>query len=365
MEPSPQATQPGERIAAIDALRGFDMFWIIGADALVRAVTQRLGTPGALAFGRQFEHVEWEGFRFYDLIFPLFLFMVGTVIPFSLGRQLEKGADRRAVYAKILRRGLVIVLFGLIYNNLLAFDFSNFRYTGVLQRIGLCYMAAALLFLNLGRVGLVTVVGAILVGYWAALTYVPGHDYSMEASLTSYVDRQWLPGRLYYGYGDNEGLLSNLTAVATTLIGCLAGIGLRSGAGAWTKVGALAAAGSACLAAGYAWGQSFPIIKNIWTSSFVLVTGGWSLLLLALFYAVIDVLGYRKWAFFFIVIGANAITIYVARRIIPFDKIAEFFVVGFMTHAATWAPVILIAASLAIKWLFLLFLYRHKIFLRV
>ncbi len=248
----------------------------------------------------------------------------------------------------------------------------------MLQRIAVCYGIAAVISLNASRRGLVFALAAFLLGYWGLLETVaaPGRspgDYTIEGNLPGWVDRTYLPGKIlkpYYGFGDNEGLLSTIPAVATALLGVLAGRWLRSGRGPWAKVGGLIAAGALALVIGEAWGLRFPIIKNIWTSSFVLVAGGLSLMLLALFYAVIDVLGFRRWAFFFVVIGANAITIYVVPRFVDFEKIARFFLGGIYRLAGEhvgpdFKLVVAAAGFLAAEWLFLLYLYRKRIFLRV
>lgn len=346
------------------------MLWIIGGDALARAILKQGNWSFSNTLSEQLEHVEWEGFRFYDLIFPLFLFLVGTVLPFSLAKY---ASDPRHAYWRVLRRTLLLVLLGLVCNGLLQFDFAELRYAGVLQRIGICYGLAALIYLWTGTTGRVITVLAILLGYWAILAFVPvpggaAGDLTPESNLSGYLDRLLLPGRImqeYYGYGDNEGLLSTIPAVATALLGVLAGEWLKSGRGGWTKVGGLFVAGGISLAVGLAWSEVFPIIKNLWTSSFVLVAGGWSLLLLALFYLVIDVLGWRRWAFFWTVIGMNAITIYVAPRILDFNKMATFFFGGVANLGGDWKPVVMLAAVLLCKWLFLLFLYRQRIFLRM
>jgi len=187
----------------------------------------------------------------------------------------------------------------------------------------------------------------------------------MERCLSSYIDQQLIPGELYYKYGDNEGVISTLPAICTALLGALAGHWLRSNRSGSRKASGLALAGVACLLAGLAWGQFFPIIKILWTSSYVLFAGGWSLLLLALFYWVIDVKGYHRWAFFFVVIGMNAITIYFLQRFVEFDAIAQFFLGGVAKHAGLLAPLILPFGALMIRWLVLHFLYRHRVFLKV
>lgn len=363
-----------ERLTSIDALRGFDMFWIVGGDEAARALCRWWGTPRATALEDQLEHVDWQGFHFYDLIFPLFLFLVGVVLPFSL-RKYQTGAHPRGdALLRTARRVVLLFLLGLVCNGLLRFHFDTLRVAGVLQRIAICYGIAALIYLfTTTRTQAITLV-AILAGYWALLTFIPAPeshragDFSIETNLAGYVDRHFLPGKIYkayYGYGDNEGLLSTIPAVATALLGVLAGRWLLTDRNQWIKVLGLVAAGGIGLGLGLEWGRSFPIIKNLWTSSFVLVAGGWSLLLLALFYTVIDVLRFRAWSMFFVVIGVNAITIYVGQRIIPFDEIAGFLLGGVAEHAGSFKDVVMPLGVIVVEWLFLLHLYRNRIFLRV
>jgi predicted acyltransferase len=363
-------------------LRGFDMFWIIGGDALIKALAHWAGWPAKDLIDEQLEHAEWEGFHFYDLIFPLFLFLVGVVLPFSLGKLQERGEPRSRVYWRILRRTVLLFALGLAYNHFLqlgfytpplGLDFSAVRVAGVLQRIAICYGVAALVVLHTRVRSQIALTAALLLGYWALLAFVPAPgsaagDYSRNGNLPGYVDAHYLPGKIlaeYYGYGDNEGLLSTLPAVGTALLGALAGHWLRSGRSGLRKVLGLAGAGVVSLLLGWAWGLWFPVIKNLWTSSFVLVAGGWSLLLLALFYGVIDVLRWRAWAFFFVVIGANAITIYLLPHVIDFEKAGHFFFGGVERHAGAFGPVVAALGVLAVEWLLLLYLYRRRLFLRV
>ncbi len=372
-DPEKPEQSHSERLTSIDALRGFDMFWIVGGDDVAKALAKWWDTPESLSLAEQFEHVAWEGFRFYDLIFPLFLFTVGVVFPFSLRKYQSGDQPKVGAFGRLARRVVLLFLLGLIYNNFLRFDFANLRVTGVLQRIAICYGIAAVIFLLTKARTQVILFVAILVGYWAILMYVPSPestagDLSMEKSLAGYLDRHFLPGKInkaYYGFGDNEGLLSTIPAVATALLGVLAGQWLLSSRGRWIKALGLAVAGMACLGLGMLWAREFPIIKILWTSTYVLIAGGWSLLLLALFYTIIDVLKFRAWAFFFVVIGVNAITIYIASRIIPFDDIARFFLGGVSRYSGSFGPVVVPIGVVAIEWLFLLHLYRNRIFLRV
>lgn len=364
------APPPNDRIVSIDALRGFDMFWITGGEGIAVTFATWLKFRGHEAFIQQFEHVEWDGFRFYDLIFPLFIFVVGVVLPISFARH-HAGQSKIVLTQRIVRRTILLFALGLLYSGALELDASTFRVAGVLQRIAICYFFSALLVLFTPvLVQALTTVG-IVVGYWWLLANVaapggtPG-DYSMEGSLVGYIDRMYLPGKLWYGHGDNEGILSTLPAIATCLIGVLCGHWLQSKQSGNRKTLGLLLAGALSLAGGYTWGQWVPINKILWTSPFVLVTGGWSMLLLALFYWIIDVQGFRKWAFFFVVIGANAITIYLLTEIVDFSKIAHFFFGGMIRFASEPAhPFLVAVAIVTVQWLLLYFLYRKRIFLRV
>jgi predicted acyltransferase len=354
------------RLASIDALRGFDMFWITGGDALAIALGKWLGWAGLV---HQMEHVEWEGFVFYDLIFPLFMFLVGVVLPYSLSRY--DGRPRDA-HLRIVRRAALLIFLGWVNWGLFNLDFENMRWPGVLQRIGLGYMFAAFAVLYLRFRGRVIFTAALLLGYWFLLLLVPAPggrawDLSMEGNLVGWLDRTTLPGSMCcYTYGDNEGILSTIPAIATVMLGVFAGTWLRSSRTPGEKAQGLVIGGLVSLVVGFLWWPLFPVIKNLWTSSYVMLAGGWSLLLLALFYWVIDVKGYRRWAFPFVVIGMNAITIYVLQNIVDFDAIGKFFVGGLASTMTAGAGAVLLALSgVAARWVFLRYLYAKGTFLRV
>jgi predicted acyltransferase len=362
-----------KRVASIDALRGFDMFWIAGGEGIIHAFYKIWPSAATRTLNIEFEHVPWNGFHFYDLIFPLFVFTVGLVLPFSLTRRMEAGANRRQLYQHIVQRFLLLFLFGLIYNGLLDFNIQHLRIPFVLQRIAICYLVAGLVVMMTGVRGQAAVAGGILVVYWLLMWLVPvpgvpHADWATPAgNLAGYLDRHIIPYRFCcYPFGDNEGLLSTLPAISTCLLGVLAGHWLRSGK--YTpnrKAAGLAVAGLASLLVGGVWSFAFPIIKNVWSSSFVLWTGGWSLLLLALFYWIIDARGYQRWSFFFKVIGMNAITIYLVDRFFKFGIITDVFLHGLRPVFGRYDPLIWSASVAFTAWLFLYFLYRQKIFLRV
>lgn len=365
---------PG-RLTSLDALRGFDMFWIVGADAIGGAFAHLHGGPVSALLATQLDHVAWAGLRAYDLIFPTFVFIVGVAIPFSLSKYVAAGTPGAAV-PRILRRMLLLFVLGLFYYGGLAKSIPDLRLMGVLQRIGFCYAAASLLFLYARPRTIVAVAAGLLIGYWALLTFVPvpgfgAGDYAEGHNLTNWIDAHFLPWRKWDGDHDPEGLLSTLPAIATCLLGVGAGRFLRDSplAGA-QKAARLALAGLALLAAGYAWGLEFPIIKKLWTSSFVLAAGGWSTLLLAAFYYVIDVRGVRGWAQPFVWIGANALTLYLVSNVVDFGALSARFAGGPVEAGldALWTGlggVVLALCGATLCILLARFLYSRRIFIRL
>jgi predicted acyltransferase len=363
---------PAGRLLSLDALRGFDMFWIMGAEGIIHTLKDATGWGWAVWMSGQLDHVEWNGFHFYDLIFPLFLFLSGATMPFSLTRQLEKGVPKKKIYMHVLRRGLLLVLLGCIYNGLFQFDFAHQRYASVLAQIGIAYVLAAFIFLNTNWKGQVAWVVGIVLAYWAAMKLIPVPGYgagvlTREGSLVTYIDQMLLPGRFHEEIFDPEGLLVKIPATATALLGALSGWWLKQNKTTeYKKVGFMFLASLAFFLLAYLIGLSFPINKKLWSSSFVFQTAACSVFLLALFYLLIDVWKLRGWPFFFAVIGMNPITIYMATGIIDFWHASEYFFGGFARISGeAWSPFILATGVVLIEWLFLYFLYRKKIFLRV
>jgi predicted acyltransferase len=368
---SPKTQTTNQRLLSLDALRGFDMFWIIGADGLVAGL-RKISDTGPIKFVTdQLEHQAWEGFHFEDLIFPLFLFIVGISVVFSLPRTIEQ-MGRNAALKRIFRRAVLLYLMGIFYYGGFATSFENIRLLGVLQRIALCYFFVALLFCYLKPRGLFAVCAGLLIGYWALMTFVPipgvgSSNFAEGKNLANYVDKRYLPLLKWNGDHDPEGLLSTLPAIATCLLGVFAGLLLKSkGVPEQKKVAYLAGAGVAGLLLGWLWGLQFPVIKKIWTSSYVLVAGGYSGLLLALFYQVVDIWKYQKWAQPFVWIGMNAITIYMAVNLVDFGQIARRFVGGDLNrYCGVYGDLMVAVAIFILEFWLLHFLYRRKIFLRV
>ena len=372
---TPRSSASSSRLLSLDALRGFDMFWIVGGEGIVHSLAELTGWAVAIWASTQLVHVEWDGFVFYDMIFPLFLFIAGVAMPFSLTRRAERGENKKKLMLRVVQRGLILVVLGIIYNNgLFRVSFAETRFPSVLGRIGLAYMFAGLIVVNTKLRGQVMWFVGLLVGYWAAMKLIPVPGFgagqlTLEGSLAGYVDRMLVPGRLYLGVHDPEGLLATVPAISTALLGVFAGTLLRRdlpGVTRQRKALLLAGAGLAGLVLGYLWGFAFPINKNLWSSSFVLFAGGWSLLLFALFYLVIDVWGYTRWAFFFVVIGMNSILIYMAVGFIDFAYTTDFFFEGLLSSLGGPAQQVLWwIGFVVVEWAFLYFLYRKKTFLRI
>jgi predicted acyltransferase len=372
---TPSPVPPAPRLLSLDALRGFDMLWIVGADAIGSALSHlQAGAPGRF-LAAQLDHVPWQGFHFYDLIFPLFVFMTGVAVPLSLDRMVAAGGNGAAI-RRVLRRTLLLYLLGLFYYGGLATPLRELRLLGVLQRLALCYGAAGLLYLHVRPRGLVALVIALLAGYWALLTFVPvagfgAGDFAEGHNLANWIDARFLPLRKWDGDHDPEGLLSTLPAIASCLLGVLASLWLgnpRSSPAVrgWLLVGA----GAGMIALGHLWGLQFPVIKKLWTSSFVLVAGGWSSLLLGVFYLVIDVAQVRMWAWPFVWVGCNPLAIYLASNVVDFGKFSERFAGGDIALAlnALWpglGGLVLALIGAALCFAVCRFLYVRKIFLRL
>ncbi|KAG4080531.1 hypothetical protein HA402_013989 [Bradysia odoriphaga] len=371
--PAASDSEKKGRLYSLDALRGFDMFWIMGGGSIFNALDKATGSPFWAAVAVQLEHPAWNGFHFYDLIFPLFLFMAGVSTPYSVGRELEKGKSRSQLLLRVIKRGLILVLLGIIYNNGLQWQpISQIRFGSVLGRIGLAYMFANIIYLYTKERAQMIWFVAILVAYWLLLkfTSAPGFapgDLTMEGNFASYIDRCFMPGKLYLGIHDPEGLASTFPAISTAMLGILTGNLLKNNPMAPVKkVGVMALTGIVFLVLAQIWNLDFPINKNLWTSSFVLQVGGISLLLLALFYYVIDIAGYKKWAFFFRVIGMNSILIYISGHFIDwgYTNNALFKWLGQLVGDPFGAVALAISLVL-VKWCFLYFMYKKKVFLKV
>jgi len=426
MDPNTE-TRSAQRFVFLDALRGFDMFWIVGGDAAIASLARMLDFQPFRFLGVQMQHVAWAGFRFYDLIFPLFVFIVGVSIVFSLSRELRDGG-RSAALKRVARRFLILFFLALIYSGGASRGWPDIRLMVVLNRIALCYFVASILFLFFRPRTLIAICVFLLLGYWTLMTFVPIRNIQLQATslartasemgdeklaeqilsggnpsrvknspimsfaqdqfeatssyvagsyapglnLANHIDFNYLPGMKYDQYWDPEGLLSTLPAIVTALLGVLTGICFLSDLTALRKIQLIVFTGIACAMIGWIWHFQFPVVKKIWTSSFVLVAGGYSMLLFAFFFYIIELRGWKQWSAPFVWIGRNAITIYVAGNLLGgFSKVAARFVGGDIeafaeTHVATHAGGLL-QSLVAIGLVLTLsrFLYARKIFLRI
>ncbi|MFN5423015.1 MAG: acyltransferase family protein [bacterium] len=363
-----------ERLYSLDALRGFDMFWIMGGAEILHTLHTATGSSTVGQLSHQFSHPAWNGFTAYDLIFPLFLFLAGVATPYSQGRQLAQGKTKNFLLYTVIKRSMTLVLLGVIYNNGLEIikPISEIRFPSVLGRIGLAYLFASIIYIYSKRTAQIIWFVALIVGYWILLkfTAAPGFspgDLTMEGNFASYVDRLIIPGRLHQTIHDPEGLFSTIPAVSTGLLGMLIGDMIKNGVQTKIKKAAtMGLAGVLFLIVAQIWNLDFPINKNLWTSSFVMQTGGLSLLLLSLFYYIIDVLGYQRWAFLFKIIGMNSILIYMSVKFIDWDHTASSIFGWVGGLVGTPNDVFVLSVSVVFtKLVFLYFLYKQKLFLKV
>lgn len=366
------ATPAFERIVSVDVLRGFDMLWLVGGAGVALGIGRVAGDPINAFIVRQFEHAKWEGFYFYDLIFPLFVFLAGMSIVFSMGRKVhERG--RAVTLLGLVRRCAIMFALGILYSGGLSQPWPEVRLMGVLQRIALSSLIAGILFCFLDWRGLAAAFALSLLAYWALLSFVPppGHDAASWAegeNWACWFDARFLPGHKHYGTYDPEGILSTIPAACTCLLGVLAGLFLKTERfRPIQKAAGFFAAGVALAALGYLWGYQCPIIKKIWTPTYVFVAGGYSLMLLGIFYFVVDVAKIRWWTAPLIWIGVNPLTIYLARNFVEFNKLTERLAGGSISNALgeDSGYLLRMCVSLGLSLLFVWFLNRKRIYLRL
>lgn len=380
MKSGPSDTPGSQRIVSLDILRGITVAFMI----LVNCVWH---FPVVY---RPLEHSAWNGWTPTDLVFPAFLFYMGASIVFSTDVRLSRGAAKGSLFAHILRRFCILFLLGLFVNALPYFHFPTLRIYGVLQRIAVCYLAAGTLYLLDRRVSSkVAIVAGILVGYWALLRFVPVPGYGLpgrdvpfmdpRGNLAAWLDREIFPHRLFVaGVRDPEGLLSDVPAIATTLLGVLGGMWLRSGRSLVTKCRGLLAGGLAGALLGELWNPWFPINKGLWTSSYVLFTAGAALSGWALLFWIAEIRGWKKgWSGFWLVFGTNAISAYVLSEVleavseeIPRAPMRSYDLQIYdrcfaWIHPAGAASLVYAICFVMVCWIPVAFLYRRRIFIRI
>lgn len=363
---------PSARMVSVDALRGFDMFLIIGADHVIRSLAANSHNRLMQMLGNQFEHVTWAGCHLYDLIFPVFLFVIGVSMPLSFSKRLARGDSKGKIYAHVFKRVAILVLLGAVINgNLLSFNVDKFTASySVLMVLALGYMVASLILLNFKLRGQIITTLALLVGYWALMNYVPvpGHVVGVYKRGLNFGDwlNNYVLGSLQ-GPWHNGWILQSMANGANAMLGVFAGQLLRLRISHNRKLLWLVILGVGCLVSGWVWSFWFPIIKVRWTSTYVLWACGWGYLALALFYGIIDVRGHRRWAFPFIVIGMNAIVAYMAWGVFgrSFRLMADTLLGGLAQYTGNWYDAIGWFAAMSILWLGLYCLYRTRTFIRI
>ena len=374
-----QTLELKDRIVSIDALRGFAMFLILafdigGASAFGGApvfltFTNLLGENFANAASVQFSYGFAKGLRLCFIAMPMFLFVVGLVIPFSMtNRLLQK--DKKGIYLHIVKRALILFILGLIAGGpLLHLKFAGMPvYNNVLEYIGIGYLVCAILVLNTTKLVQFIVTVVLLLLYWAIFLFIPvpgwhGEIFSGEMNLAIYIDNIVLGP---FHHPGSWQVLSTISFISNMLLGVLMGQIIFSSRSKESKTKLLFIYGLLMLVTGSIWGQFFPIIRSLWTSSFVLLTCGISTLLLASFYLIIDVWGHSKWAFFFVVFGANSIAIYMMAHMFDFRLIGNIFVGGLSSlFASNVRDFVQALTAMAVMWLIMYWMYLKKTFIKI
>ncbi|MCD0466031.1 acyltransferase family protein [Flavobacterium sp. ENC] len=373
------------RLISLDALRGFVMFWIMSGEHIIHALAKTAPIPVFLWMSSQLHHAEWNGITFYDMIFPVFLFVAGVSMPYSFEKKMHLAGvktpkdlprnEKRKIYLSMLKRTCILVVLGFVVNGLLRFDgFDQTRFASVLGRIGLAWFLAGIIYLNFDLKKQLIWFFGILIGYYVAMKWIPVPDFgagvlTKEGSLEGYIDRLFLPGRLHSKVYDPEGILSTIPAIATALLGVFTGTFLKA-KGAFSvevKLLLMALTAVVLISAGLIWDSNFPINKHLWTSSFVCFVGGFSILFFVFFYLIIDLFGFHKWAFPLILIGSNSILIYIAAEgLVDFKHTADYVFGGLINFLPLiWQPVFAALSVTVIQLLLLYFLYKRKWFLKI
>ena len=337
------------------------MLWIMGIVPVLQALFTLVYVPFWPNISANFDHTPWVGLHFWDTIFPLFIFIVGISMSLSIKRRLQRRESRARIYAHIIKRSLLLFLLGLVYNGLLDFDFASLGYCGVLQRIAIAYLFGSLIVLHTNVRTQAATAAGLLLSYWALMTFVPVPRFGPGVltpgeNLHAYIDRMVLPGRLYNRVFDEDGLLQQMSSISVALLGAVAGYWLGGPYSGKKKTVGFLAAGAVSICLGLIWHSlprpiGFPMIFRLWSSSYVLVAVGYASVMLGLFYYIIDVKGYRKWAFPFVVIGLNPLTIYLVQELFDFGIVVNIFLHGVVDSLGSYRLLVVSTCVLGTKWL--------------
>ncbi|NQU87823.1 MAG: DUF5009 domain-containing protein [Mariniphaga sp.] len=364
------STLKSQRILSIDALRGFDMLMIIFADRFFASLHRGAGTGFTKILADQFDHPNWFGFHFYDIIMPLFLFVVGVVIPFSISKRLTYNPDKRSLYFHLLKRFLILFALGWVcQGNILALEPGSFHiFSNTLQAIAVGYLFSSIAYIHLSKNWRYILFVSCLIVYAAILalpnipkignsTLLPDQNYAI------YFDRL-IMGSLDDGT-QYSWLLSGFGFTATVLSGLFAGELIRSEMKREKVALYLVIIGIFGIAIGLIWGIWHPIVKKIWSSSFVVFLSGICYILLAAFYWIIDVKGWKNWVLPFKIIGMNAITVYVLSHVIPFHRVAGYLLFGLEQYVGNYYQAITAIGGFGILYLILWYMYKNKTFVKI
>jgi predicted acyltransferase len=359
-----------ERILSVDALRGFDMIWIIGVRKIFKGLDDACNTPATKWMYSQLEHAEWFGFNFYDLIMPLFLFLVGISMVYSMRKRLAGNPSRTALWKHIAIRFVLLWILGMaVQGKLLTYDIDQIKlYSNTLQAIAAGYLIASVIILYLPVLYQMGATVMLMLVTWGVFALVPvpllGPGlYTPEGNIALYIDKLIL-GNFQDGT-TYTWILSSLNFGATTMLGVFTGYLLQSAGRPIEKFRSLVGMGIALILASYAWMPWHPLIKHLWTGSFVLFSGGLCVLLLAAFYLVIDVLQYRKWTTFFVVVGSNAIAAYVTASIFDYRLLAKVFLGGLERYLGPWYPFVLAIGGFSVLYAVLFYMHKKKILIKI
>ena len=360
----------GGRVLAVDVLRGFDMIWIIGFKKVVKGLDEALNTPATNWLFAQLDHAEWYGFTFYDIIMPLFLFLVGISMVFSMRKRLSEDSSKISLWKHILIRFILLWILGMVVQGkLLTYDIDQIKlFSNTLQAIAAGYLIASVFILYLPVVMQIAATAGLMLVYWGIFSWVPVSGfgaglYTPDGNIAIYLDKLILgpfqDGTTY------TWILSSLNFGATTMLGVFTGYLFRSGMRPTDKFIALISAGTLLILLSYLWMPWHPLVKHLWTGSFVLFSGGICILMLAGLYFIIDILDVKRWTLFFVVVGSNAIAAYVSASIFDYRLIAKVFVNGLEQFTGAWQPFTVALGGFMVLYALLLYLYRQKIFIKI
>lgn len=365
-----EKTDTGIRILSVDALRGFDMFWIMGGEIILKSLDLIFHTPTTQFISTQLDHVEWFGFRFYDIIMPLFVFLAGVSMPFSYSKRLSQGNTKASLWPHIIKRFVILWILGMaVQGNLLSYDINQIKfYSNTLQAIAAGYLIASVLVLYFKVSTQILLTVGLLIIFWVAMAVIPvpgfgAGVYTPEGNLAIYIDKL-LMGKFQDGT-TYTWILSSLNFGATAMLGVFAGYILRSKKTELRKTLILFFSGICFIIFAKVWDLVHPIIKHIWTGSFVFFSGGLCYLLLAFFYLIIDCWKFKRWSKAFIIIGSNAIVGYTAWHLFNFGLVADVFVAGLKPFVGDCFYLIKSTIAFLAIFLILRHMYIYKIFIKV